>query len=305
MGSLVQQAAIRRALGRRFCYTDDMSSLSFGVIADCQYADKEDSDVVVAGSYHVYYNRPRQSVEKLREAVETLNTHDLQFVVHLGDFTDKGLEHYDRLAEVTENLKAPLWHVLGNHEYWGVEGDEPRVLKTYGLKSPYYSNVIDNFRFIVLDTNELGVMKYVEGTDEWQKGRVFVDRMKAEGAVNAYDWNGGVDEVQLVWLKQELNQAKINNQRVIVFAHHPVFPPGVLNALNSDALLELFGRYDNIAAFINGHNHCGAFGVKNTVPYITIPGMVQTETNAFGVVTVDDDKLAIKGYGRVQDIAYC
>lgn len=281
-----------------------MSLLSFGVIADCQYADKEDSDVVVAGTDHVYYNRPRQSVEKLREAVDILNTHDVEFVVHLGDFTDKGLDHYDRLEEVAKNLKWPLWHVLGNHEYWGAEGDEPRILSTYGLKNPYYSRVILNFRLIVLDTNELGVVKHVEGTDEWQKGRMFVDKMKAEGAINAYDWNGGVGEAQLAWLRNELNQAKTNSERVIVFAHHPVFPPGALNALNSDTLLELLSQYDNITAFINGHNHCGAFGVKNTVPYITIPGMVQTDTNAFGVVTVDNDHLAIKGYGRVLDMVY-
>lgn len=282
-----------------------MSSVSFGVVADCQYADKEDSDVVVMGSEHIYYNRPRQSVEKLREAVDKLNTHELEFVIHLGDFTDKGLEHYDRLAEVAKNLKAPLWHVLGNHEFWGVEGDEPRVLSTYGLEKPYYSNVINNFRFIVLDTNELGVMKHVEGTEEWRKGRAFLDEMKAKSAINAYDWNGGVDEVQFAWLKDELDKATANNERVIVFAHHPVFPPGVLNALNSDTLLELFGQYDNIAAFINGHNHCGAVGIKNNVPYITIPGMVQTETNAFGVVTIDEESLTIKGYGRVQDAVYC
>lgn len=281
-----------------------MSSISFGVIADCQYADKDDSNVIVMGSEHVYYNRPRQSVEKLREAVDILNTHDLDFVVHLGDFIDKGLEGYEKLADIAKDFKAPLWHVLGNHEYWGVEGDEPRVLSTYGLKNTHYSNVIGSFRFIVLDTNELGVMKHIEGTDEWKKGRALLDKMKAEGALNAYDWNGGVDEAQFAWLKGELNKARVNNERVIVFAHHPVFPPGVLNALNSDALLELFGRYDNIAAFINGHNHCGAFGVKNAVPYITIPGMVQTETNAVGVVTIEDGSLAIKGYGRIQDTVY-
>lgn len=280
-----------------------MSSVSFGVIADCQYADKDDSDIVVAGSHHVYYNRPRQSIEKLREAVQALNTHDLEFVVHLGDYTDKDLAHYDRLAEATSDLKVPLWHVLGNHEYWGVEGDEPRVLRTYGLERPYYSNVINGFRFIILDTNELGIMKHVEGTDEWQKGRALLDEMKSEGALNAYDWNGGVGKEQFEWLQNELNQSKANSERVVLFAHHPVFPPGALNTLNSNELLELFHQYDNIAAFINGHNHCGAFGIKNDVPYITVPGMVQTETNAFGVVTATANDISIQGYGRVQDMA--
>lgn len=281
-----------------------MSSISFGIIADCQYADKDDSDVIVMGSEHVYYNRPRKSIEKLQEAVGTLSAHDLAFVVHLGDFTDKGLQGYDELAAITDGLKAPLWHVLGNHEYWGVEGDEPRVLATYGLENSYYSNLIDNLRFIVLDTNELGVMKHIEGTEEWQKGRVFLDEMKETGAINAYDWNGGVGDAQMAWLKDELDQSRTNGERVVLFAHHPVFPPGVLNALNSEKLLGLLSQYDNIAAFINGHNHCGAFGVKDQVPYVTVPGMVQTETNAFGVATIDEYKLVIKGYGRVQDMIF-
>jgi manganese-dependent ADP-ribose/CDP-alcohol diphosphatase len=282
-----------------------MSTLSFGVIADCQYGDKDDEDVVVAGTTDdIYYNRPRLSPGKLREAVDTLNQHDLKFVVHLGDFTDKDLDGYEMLTEITDTLKAPLWHVLGNHDYEGLEGNEAKVLQTYGLKSPYYSHVIDGYRLIVLDTNELGVMKHLPGTEEWQEGRILIDKMKAEGAINAYDWNGGVGPDQFEWLTNELNTAKANSEKVVLFAHHPLFPPYVLNALNSEELLDLFAQYDNIVAFINGHNHQGAYGVKDNIPYITIAGMVQTETNAFGVVTLNDGDVNIKGYGRVQDISH-
>lgn len=280
-----------------------MSAVSFGIIADCQYVDKDDSDVVVAGTMNdMYHNRPRLSLNKLREAVDTLNTHELDFVVHLGDFTDRALEGYGKLAAVTDDLKAPFWHVLGNHEYWGVEGQEPLVLSTHGLERSYYSHVINGFRFIILDTNELGIMKHAPGTDEWIEGRALVDTMRRDGAINAYDWNGGVGLDQMDWLVGELNEAKAQGERVVIFAHHPVFPPYVLNALNSEELIDLFSQYDNIVAYINGHNHNGSYGVKDNIPYITIPGMVNTETNAFGVATVSDAGLSIQGYGRVENI---
>jgi hypothetical protein len=50
--------------------------LRFGVIADCQYADKPD------GPVRLY----RRSIEKLQEAVAPLNDADLRFAIHLGDF---------------------------------------------------------------------------------------------------------------------------------------------------------------------------------------------------------------------------
>ncbi len=275
---------------------------SFGVIADCQYADKDNTEITVMGTEHKYYNYYRSSPAKLQEAVDKFNEHELEFVVHLGDFTEKDLDGFDKLANITKGLKVPLWHVLGNHEYWGNEGNEQRVLDTYGLKNSYYSKRINNFRFIILDTNEVGIIKHTPESEEWTRGRQVIDKMKQEGAINAYGWNGGVGEQQFSWLENELADAQTKGEKVILFAHHPVFPPGVLNALNSDALLALIDKYvDVVAAFINGHNHCGAFGVRKSIPYITVPGMLQGPINAFGVATVQSGQIKIAGYGRVED----
>lgn len=275
---------------------------SFGIMADCQYADRDDADVQVMGTEDWYYNRYRLSPAKLKKAVEGFNEHELDFVVHLGDFTDKNLDGYEMLTEITNNLKAPLWHVMGNHEYWGVEGDEQRVLATYGLDKSYYSKQVGGYRFIVLDTNELGEIKHVPGTDEWKKGHDLIEQMKAAGEINAYGWNGGLSDEQLSWLDAELDAADAGGEHAILFAHHPVFPPGVLNALNQGDILNMIDAHRNVVAFINGHNHNGDFGIRNNVPYLTVPGMLNTSTNAYGIVDIYEDKIIINGHGRVSDM---
>ena len=57
-------------------------TFTFGAIADCQYCDADTAGV----------RQYRDSPAKLRAAVDHLNTLDLEFTVHLGDFIDKDWE---------------------------------------------------------------------------------------------------------------------------------------------------------------------------------------------------------------------
>lgn len=276
--------------------------LSFGIMADCQYADKDDEDFVVSGTHHMYHNRYRQSADKLRQAVETFNDFDLAFVVHLGDFVDRGIEEANGIIETIRELKAPFWHVLGNHDFAGSEDDHTRLYKKYGIENSYYAKQINGYRFIILDTNEVSIIKHPEGTMGWNMGKKMIQEAHEAGMLQAYDWNGGIGAEQQEWLEVQLNEAKAANEKVILFAHHPVFPPGVLNALNDEQIMCLIEKYPNVIAYINGHNHLGAFGYRKNVPYLTVPGMLQTETNAYGIVTVYENKIDVNGYGRIQDM---
>ena len=275
--------------------------VSFGIVADCQYADADDSEGIIRGTDKRFYNRYRLSPRKLEEAVETFNEHDLEFTVHLGDFIDRNLEEADVLHDITARMRAPLWHVLGNHEFW-VKGTEVQsVLDKYNMENNYYSRRKIGSRFIVLDTCDLGVLEHKEDSPEWIIGRTLLNRMQMEGALQAYHWNGGLSDRQLDWLDDELTDAEKHDEKAILFAHHPVFPPSVLNALNRHEILSLIDGHDNVAAFINGHDHGGDFGVRRGVPYVTMPGMLSGSTNAYAVAHLYRDRLELNGYGRVQD----
>lgn len=272
----------------------------FGLMADCQYTDYADETAQVIGTDHIYDNRYRLSPRKLREAVETFNQYDLDFVIHLGDYTDRNLEESRVLEDITDELQAPLWHVLGNHDVAGYRGRVGEVVKRRGMPSRYYSKQIAGYRLIILDTNDLGVLEYEEGTPEWQCGKQVLDALRDDGALQPYEWNGGLGDEQLRWLEEELSTSQAKQQKAILFAHHPVFPPGTLNALNDTQIISLIEHYPHIIAYINGHNHIGDYGEKAGVPYLTVEGMLQGESNAYGIGTVYPNQIEIQGFGRME-----
>jgi hypothetical protein len=119
---------------------------------------------------------------------------------------------------------------------------------------------------------------------------------------NAYNWNGGIGQKQLEWLKKQLKSASDQNQNVILFCHFPVYPAGAHNLWNDQEVIGMIEPFDCVKVFMNGHNHAGEYAQKNGIHYVTVPGVVETkDENAFAVVRVFNDKLVIDGYGRVKD----
>ena len=96
---------------------EEQPSFRFGIIADCQYADRDNSSV----------RHYRAAAQKLREAVADLNTHELAFVAHLGDFIDKDWSSFDVLEPIAEELTHDWRHVLGNHDYSVADEFKPLV----------------------------------------------------------------------------------------------------------------------------------------------------------------------------------
>ena len=83
----------------------DGTQLRFGMIADAQYVDAE-----ARGSR--FY---RNSLSKLEACVDDLNTQDLDFVIHLGDFIDRDFQSFDAILPIYEKLRAPSYHHHGNY----------------------------------------------------------------------------------------------------------------------------------------------------------------------------------------------
>ena len=78
----------------------------FGAVADCQYC----SQTSLLRKYNL-------SPKKLTECVEQYNKLDLAFVVHLGDFIARDFESFKVVTPIFAKLKAPHFHVLGNHDF--------------------------------------------------------------------------------------------------------------------------------------------------------------------------------------------
>jgi predicted MPP superfamily phosphohydrolase len=269
-------------------YQDQKPLFTFGILADVQYSDDEP-----AGTR--FY---RSSLGKLREAVTAFKKDSAEFIINLGDLIDKKYKSYLPVLDIIDSSGIKTFHVTGNHDY-SVDPDYKKKLPVLSShRRGYYDMVVLNFRFLFLNGNEISTY----GSDKKNKIEQAASNlmvMKESGEINAVDWNGGFSNKQLEWIEKELSKAANANQKVFLVCHFPVFPENVHNLLNYKEVLPVLGKYKNIIAWLNGHNHAGNYGNLNNVHFVTFKGMVETDSNnSFALVDVYSNRIVIRGFGR-------
>ncbi|GHC11140.1 LamG-like jellyroll fold domain-containing protein [Cerasicoccus arenae] len=226
-------------------------------------ADPQYKDAATAGSR--YY---RNSLQKLPVMVTDFNARDLEFVICLGDFIDDDFNSYTVMMDIWDDIIHTAYHVVGNHDLSIGSHTLAEVVEVMKIPSNYYDYAIDGWRFFVLDGNDAG---YGIHSDE-----------------------------QLAWLRDGLDLALANNESVILFSHYPVYPPGTAHiSPQAGVLIDLIADYPNVRAWMNGHNHGGAYGENAGVHYINLEGMVETaDTTAYAEIEIWTDRIEVKGEGR-------
>lgn len=267
--------------------------LSIGLVTDAQYCNCETQGV----------RHYRESVRKMEECIKSMNMQRPDFVLHIGDFIDRDFASFEVMLPIFQGLQMPGYHVLGNHDFSVAAEKKSEVIPTLGLHAlgtgkGYYDISNNNWRFIILNGNDISAIAHPEGSVNHTKALSMAEALKKRNAPNAYDWNGGVGEEQIGWLKETLTQARRSDQKVILFCHFPVFPPNAHNLYNDDQILEIIDSFPNVAAYINGHNHAGNYSFRDGVHYLTLKGMVDTKDNSFAIIELYKDLIRVKGFGR-------
>ncbi len=263
------------------------SIFSFGIVADLQYCD--------ADPFKDRYFRNSQS--KLKIAITEFNKYELDFVINMGDIIDRNWESFDGILPLLDQLNAPIFHVLGNHDYEVDDKFKSEIHKKLNTKK-YYDFSKDNWRIIVLDGNDISTFANLENSENHNRAKKWLAEMEQNGNVNANFWNGGIGKDQLQWLQQTLEDAKKTGQKSIIFCHFPLFPQHRHNLLNDLEILRLIENYDGLKIWFCGHNHDGNYGQFNDIHFINVKGMVETASDyAFCIVDVFDNYIKINGYG--------
>ncbi|MFT4576868.1 MAG: manganese-dependent ADP-ribose/CDP-alcohol diphosphatase [Polaribacter sp.] len=270
------------------CAETKDTSFKIGIISDCQYCD---CDI----KWDRYY---KKSPQRLKEAIAVLNKDSLNYTIHLGDFIDKNFESLDSVLPTWIKLKSTSYHVLGNHDFEVKDSLKKEVIKRLNLKSRFYSFVEKEWRFIVLDGNDLSFYGALTDAKKQQTDSLF-NSLKDKEFPYLKEWNGALSSAQLSWVKEELDIAVKNNQKVGFYCHFPIYPIDQHNIWNREQFISLIKPYKNVKIFFNGHNHAGAYQLVDNVHYLTFKGMVDTEnTSAFAKVKFDKDTITVEGFYR-------
>jgi len=267
--------------------------LKIGLVADPQYADKPN----VGRRYY------RKSLWKLKEAIDTFNYYNVDFVQNLGDIIDTKWGSYDSIILVYDNLNLGIgnYHLLGNHDFAVDSSHLTNLLETLSMPDYYYSYVIKSWRFIVLDATDYSYFSNSLHNHDINQVNSYYNN--TTGKSNNHHWNSAIGEEQQNWLKQELDSAKLLYQKVIIFSHMPLRPLGnPHNLWNDYEIIDIIENSSNVVTFINGHNHAGGYVSKNGVHYITIFGMVDTMISSYAILEIFNDSLVLKGYGNQRNI---
>lgn len=248
-------------------------AVRFGIVTDCHYAD--------AGNRGTRYYR--ESLDKLRECVETMNDLQVDFLVELGDFKDQDshpvesntLSYLRAVERVFCEFDGPTYHVLGNHDIDSISKRQfLENIENTGIDPDrsYYSFDFNGVHFVVLDANYKS-----DGTD--------YDRGKFDSA------DANIPEAELDWLEEDLAESR---GAVIILAHQRLDDDTgglyVNNAAEVRGTLEESGR---VLAVFQGHDHDGGYSLKGEeeeeIHYYTLKAMVEgcgPENNSYAVVEV-------------------
>lgn len=271
----------------------DKPLFSVGLIADAQYADAKPGGIR-------YY---RKSIQKLGEAVKSINQAEVDFSIHLGDLIDREFKSFDEISEPLAGMKKPVYQIMGNHDFSVADDKKAEVQVKMGIKDPYYAFSKSGFRFVFLNGTEVSTFANPEGTSLHEEASTILKEFKAKKRKNAQDWNAAIGRKQVTWLEAQIARAAKGGEKVIISCHYPILPDNVHNLWNDQEILTLIDQNsDTVVAWFNGHNHAGNYAQRKGVHYLTVHGMVDTaDTNAFAVMDVLPNALRIKGSGREPD----
>jgi len=265
---------------------------SFGIIADVQYADADKSG---KRDY-------RNSIYKLEKCLDEFNQHDLAFTISLGDLIDRDYASFDKPLSILERSKAPVHHVIGNHEFSVDDKYKSQVRKRLNNTRGYFHLNEGNFNFIMLDGSDVSIFAHKNNSKAYAQALLKFKELKEQGLNNATTWNGGIGKRQIQWLTRRLEKAERTNRKVVLFCHWPLLPENGTQLWNNREILDHINSYACVVAWISGHHHEGGYHQVGNIHHLTIKGMVeaQSETSC-GIMEVYPDKLILNGLGDQPD----
>ena len=261
-----------------------------GILTDCQYCN---CPSIGNRNYML-------SLSKLDSCISAFNSISLDAIFHLGDMIDHDYGSYDSVIPRFNEFRPPVHLVLGNHDYMIKKRFKPGLLDRIGMKEDHYTVDLGAWRFIVLNGDDLSYSGPQDKKHKQERNDMVSDQY-GQLHLNGLPWNGGIGGEQMAWLETKLEESEKSAMKVIVLCHFPLYTKDNHNLFNNKEVFHMLSGYMCVKAYFCGHYHSGNYKVKDGIHLVNFKGMVDTEMNAFSVVTLTADSILIKGFGREPD----
>lgn len=279
----------------------------------------------------------RNSLNLVREAISNWKSNgEIKFLLQLGDLIDgKSVAINDSLGAVDTVLKEfkalfsdeQMLHLWGNHEMYNFKRRElvdlplntaRKLNQNLDSNANYYIfDVTNKLRLICLDFYVYSALGYDDSDEIYQSAFELLSKHNKNEDKNSFEnlrghaqrftkFNGGLGQVQMNWLRDQLKICKENNLKVIVCGHLPIHAKAcdqMCLAWDSREILELIWSFEStVVAYFAGHDHQGGyFRDKRNIHHVTFAAILETPSgsNAYATVKVYDNKVSVEGVGVI------
>lgn len=270
--------------------------VTFGLVADVQYADVKDG----WDFHHISQRYYRNALPQLQATVAewlrvAIGGAKLRFAVNLGDLIDGKNRPASTSRQALESTKAawkpfqdavgPVHHLVGNHELYNFPASviqkellyQPSKTSNNAPQRSYYDFQVPEalkYRFVVLDCYGLSILGREKDDPVYQEAMALLRQVNPNENLNSptglveeqrrfVAFNGAVDREQMKWLEKTLVEATEAGENVVIFTHVPIHPstsPTPASLLwNYPEVLELIRRFPCVRVVFSGHSHADGY----------------------------------------------
>lgn len=196
--------------------------ISLGVIADLHV------DLIPDGA------------ERLDSFLDEMTKNKPDALIQMGDFAF-AKESNQKIVDRFNKAHEIALHVIGNHDTDGGLSME-HVLKSWGMKGPYFHHIVEGLHLVVLNANEKGSVKHKGGYPKF------------------------IGKSQVAWLEETLSSLE---GPVVIISHQPIAGPYAID--NAVEIQKILSKHsDKVVLAMNGHTHIDLLTELGGVPYLHI-----------------------------------
>ena len=178
--------------------------------------------------------------ERLDSFLDEMTKTKPDALIQMGDFTF-AKESNQKIVDRFNKAHEIALHVIGNHDTDGGLSME-HVLKSWGMKDPYYHHVLKGLHLVVLNANEKGSVKDKGGYPQF------------------------IGKSQVAWLEKTLSRLE---GPVVIISHQPIAGSYAID--NAEEIQKILSKHsDKVVLAMNGHTHIDLLTEVDDIPYLHI-----------------------------------